>query len=110
MTFASGSTGTLALALGESFAGTVAGFAAGDAIDLQDFDFATAKITKVSGTGDAGADTVVTIKAGALTATITLLNDYANEFAADKCAYELVSDHHGLTPGTLLELATPHPV
>jgi autotransporter passenger strand-loop-strand repeat protein len=105
--FEDGSTGTLVLNLAQKFAGTVAGLAQGGAIDLKHLAFSQAMITGVSGTGDVGTDTVVTVQAGSRTANIALLNQYANQFAVDASAYQLVSDNR-VTPGTLFELAPPH--
>lgn len=110
MTFASGSTGTLDLGLAQTFAGTIAGFSTGDAIDLENFAYSTTKlsITGVTGTGAEGTDTIVTVADKNLTATITLLNQYAGQYGTSASDYTLSSDQKGTTPGTLLELATAH--
>jgi hypothetical protein len=108
ITFAEDTTGTLGLAKAQNFIGTVAGFAAGDAMDLENFHFSSSTIASVSGTGAAGTDTLVTIESGTLTATIALINQYAGEFGADPSAYTLASDQNGRNPGTVLELAAPH--
>jgi hypothetical protein len=84
-----------------------------DAIDLANFQFANKpSITGVTGTGAAGTTTNVTVTDGALTATLHLLNQYANEFAVNANAYSLTSDHPGSSSaGTLfsVDLAPGHP-
>ncbi|HZB91248.1 MAG TPA: hypothetical protein VE397_07400, partial [Stellaceae bacterium] len=54
--------------------GTVAGFAAGDGIDLENFAYSAGGVTVsgISGTGAAGTDTMVTVKDGSQTATLAL--------------------------------------
>jgi hypothetical protein len=108
----------LILGQAQTFAGTVAGMATQsstvfDAIDLANFQFANKpSITGVTGTGAAGTTTNVTVTDGALTATLHLLNQYANEFAVNANAYSLTSDHPGSSSaGTLfsVDLAPGHP-
>lgn len=105
--FANGATGVLKLDTASSFNGTVAGLAQGDAIDLADFEFSNnPTIASVTGNGSAGSFTNVTIQDGALSATLHLLNQYANQFAVDSHAYSLVSDQtSNPQSGTLLQLA-----
>ena len=112
VTFSQGTTGLLQLGLAQSFAGTVAGLASGDAIDLLDFQFATnptiSGVTAILQNGSpVGA--AVTVKDGALSATISLLNQSGVPYSTSPGAYALASDNTGLHPGTLLELAPPLP-
>ena len=107
----SGDSGLLKLGAAQSFTGTVAGLAAGDGIDLANFLFAdTPLISKVTGTGVAGTTTNVTIKDDGMSATLHLLNQYANQFAVTPAAYTLTADSGSSAAGTLFELATPHSV
>ncbi|MBV8779247.1 MAG: hypothetical protein JO258_18785, partial [Alphaproteobacteria bacterium] len=109
ISFASGKAEVLDLGLAQSFAGTVAGLATGDAVDLANFAFgATESISGITGNGAKGTDTNVTIKDGSLSATLHLLNQFANQYSTNKSAYQLVSDNSGTHPGTLFELATHH--
>jgi len=55
-----------------------------------------------------GSTTNVTVQDGSLTATLALLNQYANQFAVNASAYSLTTDSHTPNPGTLFQLATPH--
>ena len=110
VTFAEGTTGLLQLGLAQSFAGTVAGLASGDAIDLLDFQFATnPTISGVAAIMQTGSQVgaAVTVKDGALSATISLMNQFGVQYTASPGAYTLASDTAGLHPGTLLELAPP---
>jgi hypothetical protein len=110
VTFAAGAAGTLKLDRAQSFAGTVAGLAAGDAIDLANFQFSkTPTIAGVTGTGAAGSTTVVTVVDGTLTEKLTLLNQFANQFAVSPSAYTLAADSNPLSHGTLFRLAAPAP-
>jgi hypothetical protein len=123
--------GRLILDQAQTFAGTVAGLATRsstfsdaivglprsravyDAIDLANFRFADKpSITSVTGTGAAGTTTNVTITDGALTATLHLMNQYANQFAVNANDYSLTSDNPGSSSaGTLfsVDLAPGHP-
>jgi hypothetical protein len=106
-----GKHGTLFLDIANDFTGTVAGMAGRDGIDLANFAFSShPSITKVVGTGAAGSTTDVTIADGSQTATIHLLNQYANQFAVSASAYNLTSDrqHNSAGSGTLFTLASPH--
>jgi hypothetical protein len=102
----------------QTFAGTVAGMATTsssiyDAIDLANFQFANKpSITGVTGTGAVGTTTNVTVTDGALTATLHLMNQYANQYAVSANDYSLTSDHPGSSSaGTLfiVDLAPGHP-
>jgi hypothetical protein len=108
VTFANGATGgVLKLCDASGFTGTVAGMAQGDAIDLANFGFSNSPmIASVTGNGSAGSFTNIAVQDGALSATLHLLNQYANQFAVDSHAYSLVSDQSSKTQaGTLLQLA-----
>jgi hypothetical protein len=39
---------------------------------------------------------------------LSLLNQYAAQFAPTAAAYSLASDHNNTSPGTLLQLAAGH--
>ena len=106
-----GKRGTLFLDLANDFTGTVAGMAGRDGIDLANFAFSShPSITNVTGTGAAGSTTDVTIADGSQTATIHLLNQYANQFAVSASAYNLTPDRqtNSADSGTLFTLASPH--
>ncbi len=107
VTFAQNTTGMLDLGLAQSFAGTVAGLAGSDGIDLQNFLFGNGPtITGVSAIVS-GANTVgaaVTVKDGALSATLDLMNQFGVQYSTSASAYTLASDGKS-TPGTLFELA-----
>ena len=106
-----GKRGTLFLDLANDFTGTVAGMAGRDGIDLANFAFSShPSITDVAGTGAAGSTTDVTIADGSQTATIHLLNQYANQFAVSASAYNLTPDRqtNSADSGTLFTLASPH--
>ncbi len=109
VSFAADTTGTLALGLAQSFAGTVAGFTGNDAIDLANFAFSGApSIGSVSAIALAGGSGVaVTVNDGSLSATIDLLNQASITYSTSASAYVLASDESGAHPGTLLQLATP---
>lgn len=109
-TFDAGAIGQLKLDDAEDFSGTVAGLASGDSVDLANFQFSgNPMISQVTGTGAAGTSTNITIQDGALTATIALLNQYANQFAVDQKAYSLSADSPGqANSGTALQLAVAH--
>jgi parallel beta-helix repeat protein len=104
--FSSSVASLLELGQADMFHGTVAGFDGDDAIDLQDFAFASTSISGVTGTGAAKTYTNVSLTDGTQTATIALYNQYANQFAVTASAYALSADSQA-TPGTLFELATP---
>ena len=109
ITFGSGATGQLQLSSSSSFAGTVAGLASGDSIDLKDVHFSgTPTISSVTGSGAAGTTTDVTITDGAVHTMLLLLNQYTAQFAVSTSAYTLTSDATGSTPGTLFQLAAGH--
>jgi hypothetical protein len=105
--FANGATGVLKLDNASSFSGTVAGLADGDSIDLANFKYANNPvIASVTGNGSAGSFTNVTISDGGLSATIQLLNQYANQFAVDSHAYSLTGEQmSNPNQGTLIQLA-----
>jgi parallel beta-helix repeat protein len=104
--FSSSVASLLELGQADMFHGTVAGFDGDDAIDLQDFAFASTSIAGVTGTGAAKTYTNVSLTDGTQTATIALYNQYANQFAVTASAYTLSADSQAM-PGTLFELATP---
>jgi hypothetical protein len=108
--FAQGSTGALKLDQAQSFAGTVAGLAAGDAIDLANFQLANkptlAAVSAIIQNGSV-VGAAVTVKDGSLNATIDLLNQFGIQYAINPAAYALSSDGLGAHPGTLLQLASP---
>ncbi|MGC4087286.1 MAG: hypothetical protein QM756_05140 [Polyangiaceae bacterium] len=106
VTFSSGASGKLVLNSAQSFAGTVAGLASGDSIDLKNFHFSgSPTISNVSGTGAQGTATNVTVTDGALSVTLALMNQYANQFAVSASAYALSADGAGGNAGTLFQLA-----
>jgi beta-glucanase (GH16 family) len=91
-----------------SFGGTVVGLATGDSVDLANFPFSNNPvIASVAGSDKAGAITDVTVKDGALSVTLALLNQHANQFALNATAYSLVADNNTPNHGTLF-VATPH--
>ena len=109
VTFGQNTTGTLALGLAQSFAGTVAGLTGNDAVDLTNFQFVNqptvGPVTAISLNGSSGV--AVTVKDGSLTATIDLLNQYGSNYSTNPASYVLTSDANGAHPGTLLQLAPP---
>jgi hypothetical protein len=110
ITFAEGATGTLDLGMAQAFLGTVAGLAAGDAIDLANFQIANNPFISSIAAIIQGGSTVgakVTVKDGSLTAAISLMNQFGVSYSTDPAAYVLASDTKGLHPGTLFELAAP---
>jgi hypothetical protein len=103
--------GVLKLDHAESFNGTVAGLSdtnnnVFDAIDMADFRFADTKITGVTGTGAKGTTTKVTVTDSVdhLTATLNLLNQFANQYAVNTHAYSLTADGAGSTAGTIFSV------
>jgi hypothetical protein len=103
VTFAS-TTGTLKLDNSTSFAGTVAGMAGSDTLDLADINFATIGAPSFSGTSTAG---VLTVTDGSHTANIALLGSYIAS------TFTVSSDGHGGTfvgdpPTTSPVLSPPH--
>src|SRR5208282_784289 len=107
--FGSGATGTLLLNSASSFAGTVAGLASGDSIDLGNFPFSgTPTISSVTGSGAINTDTDVTVTDSSHSVTIALLNQYANQFGVSSSAYSLTADRTGSSAGTLFQLAAAH--
>ena len=108
-TFSPSALGMLKLDNPSSFTGTVAGLATGDSIDLTNFLFSGGPtIAGVIGTGTVGSITSVTVHDGALTDTLQLLNQFANQFAINPLAYSLVADNNTPTHGTLFQLAAAH--
>jgi hypothetical protein len=87
VTFAS-TTGTLKLDNSASFAGTVAGMAGSDRLDLADINFATIGTPSFSGTSTGG---VLTVTDGSHTANIALLGNYM------AATFAVSSDGHGGT-------------
>jgi hypothetical protein len=74
--FDAGAAGTLKLEHSGSFAGTVAGLAAGDSIDLADLAFG-ANVTVAYAENAAGTGGTLTVSNGAQTASLALLGQYA---------------------------------
>ena len=108
-TFATGATGMFKLDAAQSLTGTVAGLANGDSIDLANFLFSgNPTIDSVTGTGNSGTTTNVTVKDGSLSATLQLFNQYANQFAVNSAAYSLTADNNTPNHGTLFQLAAAH--
>jgi hypothetical protein len=98
ITFATGATGTLALADSQKFFGRISGFAPGDALDLEDIAFGPNTTVGYSGGSSQG---VLTVSEGAYVAKLALLGNYmASTFVES-------SDGHG---GTLISdpIATAH--
>jgi large repetitive protein len=91
--FAAGTAGTLKLDQSAGFTGTVAGFAAGDALDLADIGFAAG--TTLSYAADIGGTRgTLTVSDGTHTASLALLGQYAAagfQDAADTGAGTLVT-------------------
>jgi autotransporter passenger strand-loop-strand repeat protein len=103
VTFAGG--GTLALDASQSFHGLVAGFGAGDQLDLKDIGFGSG--THVSVT-EANGGTTLTVTDGAHTASIELLGQYtASQFtsASDSTGGTIIGEQ---PPAAVPALATPH--
>jgi large repetitive protein len=75
-TFDAGAAGTLKLDQSTSFTGTVAGFGAGDAIDLRDIGFGAGATIGYSANA-AGTGGTLTMSDGTHTASIALLGQYA---------------------------------
>jgi len=76
VTFTSGSTGTLELAHGQTYTGTITGFSttAANALDLDDIPFVSGTTTATfAGTASGG---VLTVKNGGAVASIKLTGDY----------------------------------
>jgi autotransporter passenger strand-loop-strand repeat protein len=107
--FESGSAGLLKLDVANNFSGTVAGFAAGDDIELVDFRWSgTPQITKATATTAGGITTTsVTIKDGSQGIVLKLVSASASEFPPSTSAYSLSSDNSRGDPGTLFHLAAP---
>jgi hypothetical protein len=97
------------LRIDQTFAGTVAGMATGDGIDLANFLFSNSPtVASVTGSGNAGTTTNVTINDGLQNITLDLLNQYANQFAVNSSAYSLTADNNTPNQGTQFQLAAPH--
>ena len=93
VTFAVGATGILTLDNSQSFAGTVAGLAQGQSIDLADIAYATSNSFTYSANSTGASGGELTLSNGTHSASIELLGSYlASSFATS-------SDGHG---GTLL--------
>jgi hypothetical protein len=104
-----GAADTLKLDFAEGFSGTVAGMASDDLIDLGDFLYSNNPgISSVTGSGAAGTVTRVTVTDGTQSATLALLNQYANQFAVNSSAYTLTTDTAHNNAGTFLQLAAGH--
>jgi len=109
ISFGSAATGTVLLESAASFAGTVAGLASGDSIDLGDFLLSgSPTISSVTGTGATGTATTITITDGAASTQLALLNQFANQFAVSTSAYTLAADSTASSAGTLFQLAAGH--
>lgn len=107
--FADDGTSTLKLDTAASFAGTVAGLASGDSIDLGNFLFSgSPTISSVTGTGASGTATTITITDGTTSTALALLNQFTNQFAVSASAYTLSADSGGGSAGTLFQLASGH--
>jgi hypothetical protein len=107
--FGTGATGRLLLNSASNFAGTVAGMASGDSVDLANFLFSgTPTISSVTGTGASGTPTDVTITDGSAHLVLALINQFANQFAVSSSAYTLTADGTGGSAGTLFQLAAGH--
>jgi hypothetical protein len=102
-----GDSGLLKLDASRSFSGTVSGLALGDGIDLVDLPFSGGPSLKVTGTAAAGTTTNVTIKDGATSVTLHLVNAIAGEFPINPNAYALSPDGNSPTQGTVFQLAAP---
>ena len=92
-----GSSGTLLLDNSSTFAGTVAGMLAGDAIDLADVSFAGVQAPAFAGDASGGA---LSVTDGTHGAVISMLGNYpASTFASS-------SDGHGGTLNSDVQIAT----
>ena len=109
--FAPGATGTLKLDQSAAFTGSVAGFAAGDAIDLADIAFgATTTLGYAANAGGSGG--VLQVSDGTHTANLALLGQYtAAGFATapDPGSGTLVTYTAALTEQTNQSALAPHP-
>jgi hypothetical protein len=109
VTFADDGTGILKLDTAASFAGTVAGLAGDNSIDLGDFLFSgSPTISGVTGTGAIGTATTITITDGSVSTHLALINQFANQYAVSSSAYTLAADGIGGSAGTFFELAPGH--
>jgi hypothetical protein len=109
ITFDLNALDTLLIQSTQGFNGTVAGLAAGDGIDLADFQFSNgATISSVTGSGAVGTTTDISITDGAQITMLALLNQYANQFGVSSSAYTLTADSTQPNAGTLLQLAASH--
>jgi len=100
VTFASGSTGTLELAHGQTYSGTITGFSttAGTFLDLDDISFTAGTTTAIySGAASGG---ILTVTDGSHTAHIHLAGDYLNS------TFITAADGHG---GTVIHDPTRAP-
>jgi hypothetical protein len=76
VSFDAGASGTLKLDLSASFAGSIAGFAAGDSLDLADIGFA-ANTTLGFSENSAGTGGTLTVSDGTHTANLALFGQYS---------------------------------
>ncbi len=103
----------LLLTAAQDFAGTIAGMDSNDSVDLFNFNWSDTSITAVKGTGAAGTYTDVTItdadpaNAQPLSATLQLLNQYANQYGVSSRDYSLGPDRLS-SGGTLFHLGGAH--
>ena len=95
-----GASGTLDLAQSRSFAGSVAGFAGGDVLDLGDIAFTNAG--EASFSGDASGGTL-TVSDGTNTASIRLLGNYLGD------TFVAASDGAGGVSITAMAAGPPSP-
>lgn len=98
--FDAGTAGTLKLEHSSSFAGTVAGLAAGDSIDLADLGFG-ATTTVAYDANAAGTGKPLTVSNAAQTASLALLGQYAAagfQTAADPGTGTIVTYDPNLVP------------
>ena len=108
-TFATDAIGMLILDDASSFSGTITEFTTADSIDLANFLFSgNPMIESVTGTGNLGTTTNVTVTDGSMSATFQLFNQHANEFAVNSAAYSLTADNNTPNHGTLFQLAAAH--
>jgi hypothetical protein len=109
VTFEAGGTGTLNLDASTEFAGTVAGLATGNSLDLSDIGFgAGLTLGYAPNSGNTGG--VLTVNDGVHTANIALLGQYAaSSFvaASDGHGGTLITDPPALTAQN--QLTPPHP-
>jgi hypothetical protein len=93
VSFSSDSGGLLQFDRSDAFTGTIADFAAGDALDLTDMPFAAGITTLGYAANETGTGGSLTLSNGTQTANLALLGQYA------AAAFQMTSDGHG---GTLI--------